>query len=364
MLDFFFLIFQVYISEIAHPSIRGSLCSASKVLSHIGLLCSFAMGAFLDWRQLACVCAGAPFMLFITSRFVPETPSFLLYTSQEEKAEKALQWLRRGRRKRREYDDDFDPDVSAEMATIHSNVRRMKEQGSDCKNVLVPQLLRPLLITCGLMFFHRFSGVAAFNFYAVTIFRESFSSSKPMNPHWAAVATGSVQLLASGASGILSDVFGRLPLLIVSTALMSAALAGFGLYSYCQTASVDSALYFESHLDWIPLVCVLTFVAAFSLGMNPISWLLVGEIFPLEFRNVGTSLATAFSYVCAFVAVKTFVDMREHLGLHGTFWCYAAVSVVGLIYCMLFVPETKGKTLDEMEPKHSILRNGENVPKV
>ena len=85
---------QLYISEIAHPSIRGSLCSANKVASQIGLLASFAMGATFDWRQLALVCAAAPIMLLISAQYVPETPSFLLYTDQESRAEKALQWLR------------------------------------------------------------------------------------------------------------------------------------------------------------------------------------------------------------------------------------------------------------------------------
>ena len=110
-------------------------------------------------------------MLFVTSRFVPETPSHLLYTNQEEKAEKALIWLRGG--KDADDDDDCEESVAAEMATIHANIRRMREQGTSCKDVLVPQLVRPLLVTCGLMFFHRFSGVAAFNFYAVTIFQVS-----------------------------------------------------------------------------------------------------------------------------------------------------------------------------------------------
>ena len=89
---------------------------------------------------------------------MPETPSFLLYTHQEEKAERALQWLR-----------GDDADVSAEMATIHSNIRRMKEQGTDCQRVLVPQLVRPLLVTCGLMFFHRFVGLElAFDYFHIT----------------------------------------------------------------------------------------------------------------------------------------------------------------------------------------------------
>jgi len=339
---------QLYISEIAHPSIRGSLCSATKVASQIGLLSAFAMGAKFDWRQLALVCAGAPVMLLITAQYIPETPSFLLYTNQEERAERALQWLR-----------GPDADISGEMATIHSNIRRMKDQGTGCKNVIVPQLVKPLLITCGLMFFLRFSGVSAFNFYAVSIFQASFGGGL-LNPHLAAVITGTVQLLASALSGLLSDLIGRLPLLLLTSLLMSAALGGFGFYSFYRE-SITVWLPSGTHSDWIPLLCVLTFVAAFSLGPNPISWLLVGEMYSLEYRGLGSSLTTAFSYVCAFVGVKTFVDLRESLGLHGIFWTYAIISAFGFLFSLAFVPETKGLNLDEMMPKTSILTASNSV---
>ena len=92
--------------------------------------------------------------------------------------------------------------------------------------------------------------------------------------------------------------------------------------------------------NWLPMLCVLTFVAAYSVGLNPISWLLVGEIFPLEFRETGTSLATGFSYVCAFVGVKTFVDLREAVGLHGTFWTYAVISFLGLLFRYVLIRRT------------------------
>ena len=88
----------------------------------------------------------SPCTFNLSARCVPETPSYLLYTRQEEKAERSLQWLRGG----------ADADVAGEMETIHANIRRMREQGTDCQKVLVPQLVRPLLLTCGLMFFHRF----------------------------------------------------------------------------------------------------------------------------------------------------------------------------------------------------------------
>ncbi len=222
--------------------------------------------------------------------------------------------------------------------------------------VLVPQLVRPLLLTSGLMFFHRFSGAAAFNFYAVDLFR----AVSVTHPHAAAVTAGALQLISAAASGPLSDLFGRLPLLACSTAVMAAALAGFGAYAHYlpSGAKVETTGLTEA----LPLMCVAIFVCAFSLGLNPISWLLVGEVFPLEWRSAGAAAATAFSYVCAFVAVKTFVDVREAIGLGGAFLGYAVVSLIGLVFSLVYVPETKGRTLDEMEPKvGSILQEREET---
>lgn len=215
-------------------------------------------------------------------------------------------------------------------------------------------LLTPALTTCGLMFFHRFCGANAFGFYAVTIFRQTFGG---MDPHSGAVAVAFVQLLASLVSGLLIDTVGRLPLLIASSVCMSMALAGFGSFAYYESiqhrlnvpvASLNGVP--PGQHDWIPLLCVLVFTVAFALGINPISWLLVAELFPLEHRGLGSGLAVAFSYACSFVAVKTFVDFKSWLGLHGTFWLYAGVSVAGLCFVVCFVPETRGRGLDELRP--------------
>jgi facilitated trehalose transporter len=126
-----------------------------------------------------------------------------------------------------------------------------------------------------------------------------------MNPHGGAIAVAVVQLLASMLSGLLIDTVGRIPLLVISSVLMSTALACFGTFVYYeQTGDLIG------NNDWIPLVCVLIFTIAFSLGISPISWLLVGELFPLEYRGIGSSIATTFSYFCAFLSVKTFIDFQ------------------------------------------------------
>lgn len=120
-------------------------------------------------------------------------------------------------------------------------------------------------------------------------------------------------------------------------------------------------------------------------GISPISSLLVGELFPLEYRGIGSSIATSFSYFCAFLSVKTFIDfqvcsvffpysncsspglgmlnrflfyftlvsiIQELLGLHGTYWLYACISCCGLFFVVMCVPETKGKDLEEMDPRY------------
>lgn len=243
-------------------------------------------------------------------------------------------------------------------------------------------------------------GANLFGFYAVKIFRQTFAG---MNPHGGAIAVCTVQLFAAMLSGLLIDVVGRIPLLIISSILMSLALTSFGSYIYYEQKSkmvLATAFDLEhataSNDDWIPLLCVLIFTIAFSLGeyhidlwvsfhflihfslllgISPISTLLVGELFPLEYRSVGSSIVTSFSYFCAFLSVKTFVDfqvnslcfhyfiwfimkiissiciniemnypfVRKYLGCTGYFGCmqHSLVAVCYSLYCLYQKPRAK-----------------------
>ncbi|KAJ8945219.1 hypothetical protein NQ314_009288 [Rhamnusium bicolor] len=320
---------QVYVSEIAAPSIRGGLSALLKVAGHAGVLVAFAAGAFLDWRQLAGLISLAPAAMCIVLWKVPESPGWLVLRGQDDEAEKALRWLR-----------GDTADLQLELAVLQAHV--ITRPVPTNPRLLIEALRTPALIACGLMFFQRFSGANAFNFYVVSVFKETFGGT---NPHSAAVAVAVVQLLSSLLSGLLVDSAGRLPLLVASSVLMTLALASFGSFAYYEEANPKTV----PNLDWIPLLCVLVFTVAFSLGISPISWLLVSELFSLEHRGLGTALATSFSYLCAFIGVKTFVDFQELLGLHGAFWLYAFISICGLCFIVCCVPETKGRDLTEID---------------
>ncbi|XP_008546660.1 facilitated trehalose transporter Tret1-2 homolog isoform X1 [Microplitis demolitor] len=341
------MVAQVYISEISMPAIRGCLSAMLKVVGHVGVLFSYIAGSYLNWRQCAVVVAIAPTMLFVGTLFIPETPSYLVLNGRDEEATGSLKWLRGSH-----------VDVRQELQVIKTNVlaSRAKQYELTFRNsVLTPRLYKPIAITCGLMFFQRFSGANAFTYYAVIVFRQTLGG---MSPHGATIAIGFVQLLASLLSGFLIDIVGRLPLLIASTVFMSLALAGFGSYAYYNSVSqnmIENATTIGQH-DWIPLLCVLVFTTALALGISPISWLLIGELFPLEYRGLGSSISTSFSYFCAFFGIKLFMDFQQLLGLHGAFWFYAAVAVCGLCFVVCCVPETKGKQLDEMNPDYAQAR--------
>ncbi|XP_015591197.1 facilitated trehalose transporter Tret1-2 homolog isoform X2 [Cephus cinctus] len=344
------MVTQVYISEISMPSIRGCLSAMLKVVGHVGVLLSYIAGTYLNWRQSALLVAVAPLMLFLGALFIPETPSYLVLNGKDEEAAQSLQWLRGSH-----------VDIRHELQVIKTNIlaSRARRYGLTFRNsVMTPRLYKPIAITCGLMFFQRFSGANAFNYYAVIIFRQTLGG---INPHGATIALGFVQLLASLLSGFLIDIVGRLPLLIASTVFMSLALAGFGSYAYYNSMSQTQNLPYPDpsvigQHDWIPLLCVLVFTTALALGISPISWLLIGELFPLEYRGLGSSISTSFSYFCAFFGIKLFMDFQQTLGLHGAFWFYAAMAVCGLCFVVCCVPETKGKQLDEMNPDYAQAR--------
>ncbi len=304
------------------------------------------MGAYLNWQQLAMAISVGPIVLFFSVLYLPETPSYLVLSGRFDEAATALEWLKGGTYY----------EVHKELVTIKNNVIRSRRRCGYYGNISdkVDKLWHPILITCCLMFFQRFSGVNTFNSYTVVILHQIFSE---MNPHRCAIAISFMQLLASLLSGLLIDTVGRLPLLITSSTFMSIALAAFGSYAYFeqanqatwQTISGHATHTLPSQYDWIPLLCVFVFTIAFSLGISPISWLLVSELFTLEYRGLGSSLAISFSYGCAFICVKTFVDFQNMFGLYGTFWLYSAVAVCGLCFVVCFVPETKGRDLQEMD---------------
>ena len=144
------------------------------------------------------------------------------------------------------------------------------------------------------------------------------------------------------------DKAGRRILLILSGTVMSLSLSTLGAYFYIIN-EIDPSI--EESLSWLPLATLTLFMIGYSIGFATLPFLLMGELLPAKYRNSLGGMASSFNLLHTFLVLKLFTTLETSVGYHGVFWIYAANSFIATIFVYLFLPETKGKTLTEIE-KH------------
>lgn len=214
--------------------------------------------------------------------------------------------------------------------------------------------MKPLMISMALMFFQQFSGVNAIIFYSASIFQEAGST---IDRFISSIMIGVVQLVFTSLSALAVDKFGRRALLMISGALMCVSLAGLSAYVYMKSVWQELLLVDESavaepsvleELGWLPLLCLMSFIIAYSIGFGAVPHLIMGELFPTDYRHRLGTISSSFNLCCTFLVVRTFPEMAEALGLAGVYGLYAACCLSAVIFVGFFLPETKGKTLEEI----------------
>lgn len=146
-------------------------------------------------------------------------------------------------------------------------------------------------------------------------------------------------------SSLIVDRLGRRILLLLSSSIMAVCTILLGVYFYLANSENHDA----SNLGWLPIVSLCLFIIMFSLGFGPIPWLMVGELFAADIKGIAGSLSGSFNWLLAFIVTKTFSNLREAVGLGETFWIFSGLTVIGTIFVFFIVPETKGKTLQEIQ---------------
>ena len=223
---------------------------------------------------------------------------------------------------------------------------------------LSPVIAKPLIISVGLMFFQQFCGVNAVLFNAASIFSQAgFSDGKLVS-----IAIGLVQFIGTGLACLVMDRAGRRILLLIMAIGMSVTLVGLGFYFEVyipknETSSADAVSLVgsinhsveASKISWLSILCLVLFNLFFALAWGPVPWLVMSEIFPLRARGPATSIATMANWLLAFLVTKMYDPMVSFLTIQGTYWFFGGCSFVGFIFVYFLMPETKGKTLEEIE---------------
>ncbi|KAI9588361.1 hypothetical protein GQX74_004206 [Glossina fuscipes] len=299
----------MYTGEIAQKDIRGTLGSFFQLMVTAGILFIYAIGAGLD--------------VFAMS---------LVSKSKNESAIKSIQWLR-GK------DFNYNPELEELKATEEQIKQNSVSVGTA---LLRPVTLKALAISLGLMFFQQLCGINAVIFYSTDIFKDAETG---IDEDLSTIVVGVMQVIATFVSVMVVDKLGRRLLLLASAIVMALSTVAMGVYFYMKDNDNDSV----ANLGWLPVSALCVFIIMFSIGFGPVPWLMMGELFASDIKGVAGSIAGTSNWVLAFIVTKTFVNMKEALGSGQTFWLFAGITVLGAVFVFLFVPETKGKSLNEIQ---------------
>ncbi|KAB1214567.1 Sugar transporter ERD6-like 6 [Morella rubra] len=323
----------VYIAEISPQNMRGCLGSVNQLAVTIGIMLAYLLGLFVNWRVLAILGILPCIILMPGLFFIPESPRWLAKMGMAEDFEASLQVLR-----------GFDTDISIEVNEIKRSVastsKRATIRFSDLKR---KRNWYPLMIGIGLLVLQQLSGINGVLFYSSTIFESAGISSSNV----ATFGLGAIQVIATGITTWLVDKAGRRLLLVVSSTGMTLSLLLVAIAFYLEDmVSEDSQLY--SIFGILSLVGLVAFVITFSLGLGPIPWLIMSEILPPNIKSLAGSIATLANWLTSWAITMT-ANLLLSWNSGATFTIYTLVAAFTVVFVALWVPETKGRTLEEIQ---------------
>ncbi len=315
----------LYIAEISPARIRGLLVSVNQLAIVTGILLSYSVNYGLtgagpsNWRWMFASAAVPSAFFLLALLFVPESPRWLAQKGRDQEAERILSRIKGS------------DAAQLEIQAIHSAVA--EESG----NVFDPAFRKPLVVAILIALFSQFTGINTIIYYGSLIFLEHVPKQTASTALWANVMVGAINFAATILGMYLIDRLGRKP-------LMSAAFGGMAI----SLVGVASAIYFHGPALAV-LLLVLIYVACFAIGIGTGTWVLMSEICPTRVRGRVMSIATLFLWCGTLAVTLTFLSLVQILTAPGAFLLYAMVCVAACLFIWYTIPETKGRTLEEIE---------------
>ncbi|CAL5353863.1 hypothetical protein CsSME_00041966 [Camellia sinensis var. sinensis] len=324
----FSYVVPVFIAEISPKNLRGALTTLNQLMITAGVSVSYIIGTVLTWRVLALIGLIPCAILLLGLFLIPESPRWLAKIGHQKDFEAALQRLR-----------GKDADISEEAAEIQVYIETLQRlPKAKLLDLFQRRYLRSVFIGVGLMVCQQLGGINGICFYVASIFDAAGFPSSTGTIIYACIQ---VPITALGAT--LIDKAGRKPLLLVS---------GSGLVIGCALTAIS--FYLKVHeiaVDASPILAVtgiLVYIGSFSVGMGAVPWVIMSEIFPINVKGVGGSLATLVNWFIAWLVSYTFNYLMTWSSC-GTFILYGAINILAILFIVIVVPETKGRSLEQIQ---------------
>uniref|UniRef100_A0A1J3DEM9 Sugar transporter ERD6-like 2 n=1 Tax=Noccaea caerulescens TaxID=107243 RepID=A0A1J3DEM9_NOCCA len=318
----------VYIAEITPKTFRGGFTFSNQLLQCFGVSLMFFTGNFFHWRTLAILSAIPCTIQMICLFFIPESPRWLAMYGQDRELEVTLMRLR-----------GENIDILEEAADIRETVEiSRRESQSGVKDLFHMRNAHSLIIGLGLMLLQQFCGSSAITAYASSIFDKAGFPSDIGTTILAAV------LVPQSIVVILTvDRWGRRPLLMVSAVGLCACSFVIGLSYYIQKHGE-----LQKFCSVLLIVGIIGYVSSFCIGLGGLPWVIMSEVFPVNVKITAGSLVTVSNWFFSWIIIYSFNFMMQW-SASGTYFIFSGVSLVTIIFVWMLVPETKGRTLEEIQ---------------
>jgi SP family arabinose:H+ symporter-like MFS transporter len=319
----------VYIAEIAPARIRGTLVSMNQLAIVVGILIAYLVNWSLaglaesGWRWMLGVAVIPALIFFFGLLGVPESPRWLISHGQSEKGREVL--------------TRFLGAAEADAQFSQMEQAAEGEQGS-WHEVFARPMRKPLIIALGLAILCQITGVNAVLYYGSILISEHFQGQTTNTALLTSVTMGCANLISTLLAMRFLDRWGRRPMLLTAAGGMAISL---------------TILVFAFHATglstWVLLGSIISYTAFFAFGMGPVPWVVIAEIFPNKIRGRAASVATSALWTGTLLVTFTFLSLIRELGVSGTFAIYAVLSAISFVFIWSMVPETRGKTLEEIQ---------------
>nr|XP_028945053.1 sugar transporter ERD6-like 7 isoform X4 [Malus domestica] len=324
----FSYVVPVFVAEIAPKHLRGRLTAVNQLMICIGGSMSFIFGVVVSWRDLALIgivpCAVTILGLF----FIPESPRWLAKTGHQKDFEVALQKLR-----------GKDADISHEAAEIQDYIATLERlPKAKLLDFFQKRYLRSIIIAVGLMVCQQLGGINGVCFYTSNIFKQAGFS-----PSVGTISFAILQVVVTGIGASVMDKAGRKPLILISA---SGLVLGCLLTAISFFLKVHDLAHKASPI--LAVTGILVYIGSFAIGMGAVPWVIMSEIFPINIKGQAGSLATLVNWFVAWLCSYTFNYLMSWSS-YGTFVLYAAINALAIAFVVSMVPETKGKTLEQIQ---------------
>ncbi len=333
----------LYAAEQAPTRLRGRFVSMYQLAITIGIFIAYLVDQALInndmWRVMLGVSAVPAVLLFVVMLPMPDSPRWFVKVGRRDDAIKALEKVR--------------PDVDANAA-IEEIEKAAQEDDADkatWAEVFSKKLRKPLMIGIGLAVFQQITGINAIIYYANKIFAQAGFATPQDQAAATTWAIGGVNVLATFIAVAYVDRFGRRPLLLAGLVGMSSALITVGIsFHFMDNADTSGAgAGGPTTAGIITLVALVVFIASFAFSLGPVVWTVINEIFPNRVRGRAVAVATAVNWGSAWLVSQFFLTLIDSIGNSATFYLFGAFSVIAYVWIWKTVPETKGRTLEEIQ---------------